>query len=233
MLHRLEFNAMGCTMLAAVDSMHTPCMLRVVPEWFEAWEQVLSRFRFNSELTMLNQVHNRPVPVSDTLWDVFQAARAAEEMTDGLVTPILLEAIIEAGYDRSFDLLPYQSSRRIDPVLTMSPVLAEIALDEIEQTITLPTHAGIDLGGVAKGWAAHQAMLRMRVDGPALIDAGGDIAISGSRVPMWSASPSRRAFPRARDGALYHPAFASTLAIAALASPWIRRRCSALTKLSA
>jgi len=170
-------------MLAAVDALRMPAMLRTIPEWFEAWEQVLSRFRFNSELTLLNQVHEKPVPVSETLWDVFQMARAAEEMTEGLVTPTLLEAVIDAGYDRSFDLLPDQSyGLRLNPVLTVSPPLAAIYFDEVKRTITLPMHAGIDLGGVAKGWAAHQAMLRMQADGPTLIDAGGDIAISGPRA---------------------------------------------------
>jgi len=41
---------------------------------------------------------------------------------------------------------------------------------------------GLDFGGVAKGWAAHQAMKRLQVEGPALVDAAGDIAISGPRA---------------------------------------------------
>ncbi len=41
---------------------------------------------------------------------------------------------------------------------------------------------GLDFGGAAKGWAAHQAMKRLQAKGPALIDAGGDIAISGPRA---------------------------------------------------
>ena len=46
----------------------------------------------------------------------------------------------------------------------------------------------LDFGGVAKGWAAHQAMERLREVGPALVSAGGDIAISGhlSNDEAWS-----------------------------------------------
>ena len=40
----------------------------------------------------------------------------------------------------------------------------------------------LDFGGVAKGWAAHQAMKRLQAEGPALVNAGGDIAISGPRA---------------------------------------------------
>ena len=113
MLHRLEFRAMGCEMLAVVDRESTPSLLAKVPEWFEEWEQVLSRFRYDSELTRLNQIHERPVQVSETLWDVLQAARNAEQMTDGLVTPTLLDAIVEAGYDRPFEVLPHQTTVQV------------------------------------------------------------------------------------------------------------------------
>jgi thiamine biosynthesis lipoprotein len=182
MLHRFEFHAMGCEMLGAVDRESASDALSHVPEWFEEWEHSLSRFRYDSELTRLNQTHEQPVRVSDILWDVFQSARKAEEMTDGLVTPTLLDAIIEAGYDRPFDELPYLSSPTIDSTLTISPPLRAITFDESARTITLPFGMGLDFGGVAKGWAAHQAMQRLRAEGPTLIDAGGDIAISGPRV---------------------------------------------------
>jgi FAD:protein FMN transferase len=190
MLHRLEFHAMGCEMLAVVDSEPAPLLLPKVPEWFEEWEQVLSRFRFDSELTQLNQIHEQPIHVSETLWDVFQAARKAEKMTNGLVTPALLDAIIEAGYDRPFDMLPHLATLMPDPVLTTSTSLTAIAVDNSARTITLPFGVGLDFGGVAKGWAAYQAMKRLqarpeqgrRAEGPALIDAAGDIAISGPRA---------------------------------------------------
>lgn len=40
----------------------------------------------------------------------------------------------------------------------------------------------LDFGGSAKGWAAHQAMKRLQADGPALVNAGGDITVSGLRA---------------------------------------------------
>ena len=169
-------------MLAAVDSETRPASLSHIPDWFEAWEQSLSRFRFDSELTRFNQTHEQRVQVSDTFWDVFQAARKAEELTDGLVTPTLLDAIIEAGYDRPFDELPHLAPLTPAPALTISPPLTAIAFEESTRTITLPFGMGFDFGGVAKGWAAHQAMRRLQVEGPVLIDAGGDIAVSGPRA---------------------------------------------------
>ena len=52
-------------------------------------------------------------------------------------------------------------------------------MDPQTRTVTLPAGMRLDFGGVAKGWAAHQAMQRLKAYGPALVDAGGDIAISG------------------------------------------------------
>jgi thiamine biosynthesis lipoprotein len=173
---------MGCEMLAAVDGEFAPALLAKVPEWFEEWEQILSRFRYDSELTRLNQIHEQPVQVSDTLWDVLQTARNAERMTDGLVTPTLLDAIIEAGYDRPFDVLPHQTALVSHPVFAAPQPLTAVAVNAPTRTVALPSGLSLDFGGSAKGWAAHQAMKRLQAEGPALVNAGGDIAISGPRA---------------------------------------------------
>jgi thiamine biosynthesis lipoprotein len=170
---------MGSDILAVVDTESRPALLEKVPEWFEEWEQALSRFRYDSELTQLNQTCEKDVHVSKTLWDVYRAAQEAERMTDGLVTPTLLEALTQAGYDRPFDELPLQTKPKPDPVQSTSPLLTEISVNENKRTMRLPAGVSLDFGGVAKGWASDQAMKRLQIEGPALIDAGGDIAVSG------------------------------------------------------
>jgi thiamine biosynthesis lipoprotein len=182
MLNRLEFYAMGCEVLAVVEAESQPTLLSKIPEWFEEWEQSLSRFRQNSELTRFNQTHEKPVRVSQTFWEVFHAACKAEQMTDGLVTATLLDALISAGYDRPFDLLSPQTMSIAAPHLQATSTLAAIRTNESTREITLPHGMSLDFGGVAKGWAAYQAMQRLQIEGPTLIDAAGDIAISGPRV---------------------------------------------------
>ena len=181
-MQRLEFRAMGCEMLAVVDRESKSSLLAKVPAWFEEWEQTLSRFRYDSELTRLNQIHERPVPVSQTLWDVFQTSQRAEQMTNGLVTPTLLDAMIEAGYDRPFDNLPPLATIEPGPINISTRPLTAISINSSARTINLPSGVGLDFGGVAKGWAAHQAVKRLQAEGPALLDAGGDIAVSGLRA---------------------------------------------------
>ena len=50
MVYKIEFKAMGSQIFVAVDSPSMPTELDNLPNWFEDWEQHLSRFRPNSEL---------------------------------------------------------------------------------------------------------------------------------------------------------------------------------------
>lgn len=178
-MQKLVFRAMGCQMLAVVDTDAVPAAdgLMHVPEWFEAWEAALSRFRPESELSRLNRAAGAPVPVSDVLWTVLDAALKAARQSAGLVTPTLLDALTAAGYDRSFDALERRQPALATPVVM--PDWRTIRRDERARTVCLPAGLKLDFGGIAKGWAAAEAARRLSAFGPALVDAGGDVAVSG------------------------------------------------------
>jgi thiamine biosynthesis lipoprotein len=55
-------------------------------------------------------------------------------------------------------------------------------MDPRRRTITLPRGVRLDVAGVAKGWAADQAARRLGRFAPALVNASGDIAVSGPRA---------------------------------------------------
>lgn len=198
MQHRIDFRAMGTKMLAIVDGAEEPPpTMGNVPDWFEEWEQVLSRFRSDSELCQLNAGAGSPRVVSEILWEVYEAALEAETATGGLVSPLILEALLFAGYDQSFDLLLPPEQRGPQRILELSvdrrsarrtrPLdLDGVQADPAHRTIFLPRGALLDFGGIAKGWAAEQAARRLNPWGPALVSAGGDIAISG---PMENGEP--------------------------------------------
>ncbi len=182
-MQQLEFRAMGSQMLALIDSdaAEARAALAQVPHWFATWEARLSRFRADSELMLVNRAAGQPVAVSDTLWAVLRVALDAAHDSGGLVTPTVLSAVEQAGYDRSFDTLPSALAPAAAPA-TAAPDWRAIRLDAQTQSVTLPRGARLDLGGVAKGWAAEQAARRLGEHGPALVDAGGDIAIGDPRA---------------------------------------------------
>jgi thiamine biosynthesis lipoprotein len=210
-MQRLDFRAMGCQMLALIDSDDASAIeaLAQAPAWFAEWEASLSRFRDDSELSALNRAAGEPMRVSETLWRVIAAARRAAQASGGLVTPTLLDALQTAGYDRSFEALDSpaagsesyevqaQPRRALDGILrpslrttafhstrlggrTTIPIgdWRAIELDARARTVRLARGMRLDLGGIAKGWAADQAARRLSTIAPVLIDAGGDIAIS-------------------------------------------------------
>lgn len=183
MFHQSSFRAMGCDMLAILehDSESAPEILKDVPVWFEEWEQALSRFRLDSELSRLNRTFDQPIPVSEAFWAVFKTALWADDLSEGLVTPTVLDAMLEAGYDRPFDDLPRDQFGMMPHMLENHP-LSMVVADPENRTITLPQGVRLDFGGVAKGWAAQQTVERLQEFGPCLMNAGGDIAISGLRM---------------------------------------------------
>lgn len=184
MLHHRPFRAMGSEMLALIEqeSNSAPAVLERIPVWFEDWEQSLSRFRLNSELSQLNRTFDQPIKVSKVFWDVFQTAQQADILSDSLVTPTVLDSMIEAGYDRPFDMLLQGQSVSMLPAISMDHPLSMVVADDQNQTMTLPQGVHLDFGGVAKGWAAHQTVEKLKKHGPCLMNAGGDIAISGPRM---------------------------------------------------
>ncbi len=181
---QIEFRAMGCQMLAIVeaDEARAANVLAHVPRWFAEWENVLSRFRADSELNRLNASAGRPVRVSETLWQVLEKSLEAANASNGLVTPAVLDALETAGYDKSFERIGRDSSRpERHSLLAPNPRATNfIELDATTRTVRLPPGMRLDLGGIAKGWSADQAAQRLSQVGPALVDAGGDLAISGA-----------------------------------------------------
>jgi thiamine biosynthesis lipoprotein len=178
----MDFRAMGCHMLALADAddERTTEMLARVPAWFEEWEESLSRFRDSSELNALNRAEGRAVAVSETLWHVLQHALQAAQASQGLVTPTVLDALVAAGYDRPFDSLAPSQPQAIAP--TRIADWRNIELDATKRMVRLPRGARLDFGGTAKGWAAGEAARRLAEFSPALVDAGGDIAVTGARA---------------------------------------------------
>lgn len=182
MVHRLQFRAMGTDMLVCVDNgaEQPPIELAEVPNWFEEWEQTLSRFRVTSELSQLNRAGSQPISVSETFWQVFQSALMAEKNTGGLVTPTVADAVREVGYDRDFTLLAGQTLDPFNSATGFIPPLDDVTWDEATRTIYLPEGVRLDFGGIAKGWAAEQVVQRLKHHGPVLMNCGGDIAMSGA-----------------------------------------------------
>jgi thiamine biosynthesis lipoprotein len=183
-MRHIDFRAMNCEMSAVLDTERSEldALLQTVPAWFEAWEQTFSRFRADSELSQLNASSGQVFQASDDLWQMVHMAVQTARAHDGLVSPLVLDALKAVGYDKSFeriDALEKPAHGLRDNMNTMD-VLTHIQCDADTRTIFLPQGVQLDLGGFVKGWCADAVVQRVSHYAPALMDAGGDIAISGA-----------------------------------------------------
>jgi thiamine biosynthesis lipoprotein len=138
---------------------------------FEQQEQRFSRFRETSLLSRLN----RGETIEDSmLAEVVEMALDAFETTGGLFNPMVLGALQDAGYNRTFREV---SGGRLQETLVPEPRSC-VSVDGVRVTLS----AGLlDLGGIVKGWTADivAESLAERF-GNVFVNAGGDIRAIGS-----------------------------------------------------
>lgn len=180
-MQTINFRAMGSEILIALDSDSVSIgeVGNQAAAWFEEWEQVFSRFRLTSELTEVNRHTGQYWMVSRLFWEAYLLSVEIEKMTDGLVTPKILNGLESAGYTRSFEEMAADMGDFLRQSYLPTDYSQEIKLDEKKRSIYLPSDVHLDFGGIIKGWAARQTMLRLQPWGPVMVDAGGDISISG------------------------------------------------------
>ncbi len=179
---------MGTTISLLLPESQVALGVQIVRSLFREWEQALSRFLPESELSQLNRQAGTPVVVSDLLYIVLTTALTAAQATEGVYDPALLEQLVQLGYDRTFDDLP---AVRFDPIIPGEPGgrWRGIKVDPIRRCVTLPTGIKLDFGGIAKGMAVDAALEQLRQNGisSALVNAGGDLACLGlpSEAGQW------------------------------------------------
>jgi thiamine biosynthesis lipoprotein len=140
---------------------------------FERLEALLSRFRPDSELSALNRAGT--LDAGEDLVAVTALAVEARERTGGLFDPTVHDALVAAGYDCTFDHMPVDGENR-PPRRCGGEARIDGSRIELEPGFRL------DLGGIAKGYAVDRAAAILAQAGPALVNAGGDIA---GRDRLW------------------------------------------------
>lgn len=171
---------MGTTISLLLPESKAAQGLQIVQTLFAEWEQALSRFLPESELSRLNEQAGIPIVVSDLLFAVLTTALNAAQATQGLYDPALLEQLVRLGYDRTFDDVPFVC---YTPLYPGEPGggWRGIRVNPERQSVTLPVGVKLDFGGIAKGMAVDAALEKLSQSGinTALVNAGGDLAVLG------------------------------------------------------
>lgn len=194
-MRREAFRAMGTNISLLLPEQQSVQGTEIVRTLFTEWEQTLSRFLPESELSRLNQHAGTATAVSELLYAVLATALTAAQTTEGVYDPALLEQLTQIGYDRTFDEL---RPAHFSPLFPGEPGggWRGIRVDSIHRSVKLPRGIKLDFGGIAKGMAVDAAIEQLRQSGinSALVNAGGDLAVLGlpPAAEVWSlAVPGR------------------------------------------
>jgi len=176
---RRSFPAMGTEVELLVDATcpGVEAALDAAETEVHRLEALLSRFRPDSELARLNA--HGVLEAGPDLRRVLEHALAARERTGGRFDPTVHDAVTAAGYDRTFALVERDSDSPAAP-----PRAAGGGIRIDGSRVELDPGVRIDLGGIAKGYAAERAAELLAAAGPCLVNAGGDVATRGGRWPI-------------------------------------------------
>ena len=196
--HDVTFEAMGSHVRLLIGepgsrALAPPAAAERARRFIVEFEQALSRFREDSELSALNADPRREVPASGLLREAVKAGLWAAQQSGGLVDPTLVGEIEAAGY---------RSSRAGAPAAPIGAALEDapprrpaaphpdarwraVRVDEIRGTIIRPAGVRFDTGGAGKGLAADLVAGQLRRHARFLVDCGGDIRIGGEQAAAW------------------------------------------------
>jgi thiamine biosynthesis lipoprotein len=141
--------------------------------WVHRLGARLTRFSPDSELSRFNATPGRWIDVSPELEALLRESLRAFETSAGLVNVAVLPSMSAIGYTRPL--------AEIRPATTVSDARPLPALPDVLKVragaARLEPGAGIDLGGIAKGWMADR--LRESLGPNTLANLGGDLSAGG------------------------------------------------------
>jgi thiamine biosynthesis lipoprotein len=172
------FRAMGTEIELLVEAQDAMDALSGAEAEFRRLEAILSRFREDSELSRLNRAGR--LDAGPDLVRVTELALAARDQTAGRFDPTVHDAVVAAGYDRTFESIALDGPEAENGPRVVCGGLVRVTRERIE----LEDGVRLDFGGIGKGYAAERAAEVLATAGPCLVNAGGDIAVRDGAWPV-------------------------------------------------
>ena len=181
-VEEIRFPAMGTqahVVVTADTAAICATLLATARRRIEQLERRWSRFIATSEVSRLNRWPESPLTVSDDTFRLVRRAIEAWQLTDGRFDPTVLDAMLAAGYDRTFEEVVASDAEVVAGA--RAPGCAGIVLDPIGRTIWLAPGTGLDPGGIGKGLAGDIVVGELLADGArgACVNLGGDVRVEG------------------------------------------------------
>ncbi len=153
-------------------------------DFFKDVVNKFSRFKKDSELSLLNNGKLKDGVVSKELFDLISKVLKVSKETDGIYDPTIIDLLELYGYDSEGSFKGLSNNKLSEEVIKMCkgrPSPNEIVINPDTNQILLKKNQKIDLGSIGKGYAVDLAfnfLRKFKFDG-ILINAGGDIRSYG------------------------------------------------------
>jgi FAD:protein FMN transferase len=175
-----QWSALGTGVAVFVD--RHECLeaaRRLVEDELEQIDLACSRFRDDSELSLVSRRAGRWVEVSPLCLEAVEVGLRAARLTGGVVDPTVGRSLRLLGYDRDFDELEGRTAPRLR--LARAPGWATVEVDHRRGEVRVPRGVELDLGATAKALAADRAAnsVSERLGCGVLVSLGGDLALGG------------------------------------------------------
>ena len=180
----MRFTTWGVSGTLVVDNENYAALAEeTLWRWIAAGDHAVNRFLPTSEVNAINADPRSTHDVSDEFIAFFDAALESYDVSEGLCTPTVLDALEAWGYDADIDVV--QREGRSVP-LTVSPAVSftTVALDRNARRLS-PNGVRLDFGASAKAFVADQVAREVGRHTPVLVELGGDVAVGGAVRP-WS-----------------------------------------------
>jgi thiamine biosynthesis lipoprotein len=189
------WSAWSCTVRLTVDD---PAVLGAACGELKALmdrvDKAASRFRSDSELSIVNHRAGALVPVSRLLVELVDVSLVAAQVSGGAVDPTVGPAVIAAGYDADIETV---RRRFPEPPADSGLVVGwrEVRLNRKLALLGVPEGSALDLGASAKAWTADRAanVLSRRYGCAVLVEIGGDLRAAGVPTKPWVITVAERA----------------------------------------
>lgn len=177
-----SFTAMDTAMTVTVhahDRNEADEALSSCTEIVRGLDEALSPAEDGSWIARLNDA-DEPLPAPDDVEKLIEEALGMAEATGGAFDPTIYPLTSAWGFTSGNYRTP--SDAEIETALTRVG-FRSVDVDAASGAVTLDNEAQLDLGGIAKGYAADRitAELRDRNATGALVDLGGNVTVLGSK----------------------------------------------------
>lgn len=173
----MKFEAIGTQWNIDIhDTIHQTLkdtIARAIQARIREFDVTYSRFKADSWLTKLS-LQAKTYDLPHDAYALFALYRHVYEVTEGLVTPLIGQVLVDAGYDRSYSFIQKRQ-------LTQPPRWDDV-IELTSSTITMKKPALLDLGAIGKGYLVDIVGKVIETHGVISysIDAGGDILNRGN-----------------------------------------------------